>query len=78
MNKAKIYLCVCLCILASLTALTKGESAKEEDCGPTQEELTPPPTPEGYVYLGYVVVVGFNVTDYTGPLERPNSAADSV
>jgi len=55
------------------------ESTEEtEDCGPTPEELTPPPAPEGYVYIGYNVVVNSVLTDYTVPLDRPDSPEDLV
>ncbi len=49
---------------------------KVEDCGPTEEEMTPPATPEGYEYVGYDVVVNFVLTDSTIPLDYPESPED--
>ena len=48
----------------------------EDYCGPTEEEMTPPATPEGYEYVGYDVVVNFVLTDSTIPLDYPDSPED--
>jgi hypothetical protein len=56
-----------------------GVIAKEvEDCGPTLEELTPPLTPEGYVYVGYTVVVNSTTTKTTLPPDYTPSPEDIV
>ncbi len=49
---------------------------KKEECGPTAEELTPPPTPEGYEYVGYDVMVNHVLTESTIPLDYPESPED--
>jgi hypothetical protein len=63
----------------SSTPCDPGVIAKEvEDCGPTLEELTPPLTPEGYVYVGYTVVVNSTTTDTTVPPDYTPSPEDIV
>lgn len=49
---------------------------KKDECGPTQEELTAPSTPDGYEYVGYNVVVNFQLTATTIPLDYIESPKD--
>jgi hypothetical protein len=49
---------------------------KKDECAPTREELTPPPTPEGYEYVGYSVVINFRLTETTIPPDYTESMQD--
>jgi hypothetical protein len=52
--------------------------AEIDDCAPTLEELTVPPAPQGYVYVGRTVVVNFRCTECTLPDDFVESPEDIV